>query len=77
MDCRGKRQFADPRTELEKRDRTMSRARTSAKPSRQLDFDPLVDAMNITVVNLDADVALNGNVPSYPQYLEAAAAAVY
>jgi osmotically-inducible protein OsmY len=41
----------------------------------ELDFDPLVDATNITVKNLDGDVALNGTVPSYPQYLEAVAAA--
>jgi osmotically-inducible protein OsmY len=41
----------------------------------ELIFDPLVDASNITVKNLNGDVALNGTVPSYPQYLEAAAAA--
>jgi osmotically-inducible protein OsmY len=41
----------------------------------ELAFDPLVDAANITVRNLNGDVALNGTVPSYPQYLEAAAAA--
>lgn len=41
----------------------------------ELAFDPLVDATNITVRNLNGDVALNGTVPSYPQYLEAAAAA--
>jgi osmotically-inducible protein OsmY len=41
----------------------------------ELDFDPLVDATNISVKNLDGDVALNGTVPSYPQYVEAAAAA--
>ena len=39
------------------------------------DFDPLVDAADITVKNINGDVALNGTVPSYPQYLEAAAAA--
>ncbi len=38
-------------------------------------FDPLVDAANITVENRGGDVALNGTVPSYPQYLEAAKAA--
>ena len=42
---------------------------------RELDFDPLVDASDIIVVNLRGDVALNGSVPSYPQYLEASAAA--
>jgi osmotically-inducible protein OsmY len=41
----------------------------------ELNFDPLVDATNISVKNLDGDVALNGTVPSYPQYVEAAAAA--
>lgn len=42
---------------------------------KELEFDPLVDASGITVKNLNGDVALNGNVPSYPQYREAAAAA--
>jgi osmotically-inducible protein OsmY len=41
----------------------------------ELNFDPLVDASQITVQNLNGDVALNGTVPSYPQYVEAAAAA--
>jgi osmotically-inducible protein OsmY len=41
----------------------------------ELRFDPLIDAMDITVRNINGDVALNGTVPSYPQYLEAAAAA--
>ena len=41
----------------------------------ELDFDPLVDDTNISVKNLNGDVALNGTVPSYPQYVEAAAAA--
>jgi osmotically-inducible protein OsmY len=41
----------------------------------ELGFDPLVDATDIAVRNLNGDVALNGTVPSYPQYLEAAAAA--
>jgi osmotically-inducible protein OsmY len=41
----------------------------------ELGFDPLVDATDITVRNVNGDVALNGTVPSYPQYLEAAAAA--
>src|SRR5713101_4786535 len=43
--------------------------------SAELEFDPLVDDANIHVVNVNGDVALNGTVPSYPQYLEAAAAA--
>jgi osmotically-inducible protein OsmY len=41
----------------------------------ELTFDPLVDDADIHVVNVSGDVALNGTVPSYPQYLEAAAAA--
>src|SRR5260370_3112391 len=41
----------------------------------ELDFDPLVDAADITVKNMTGDVALNGTVPNYPQYLEPAAAA--
>jgi len=42
---------------------------------RELDYDPLVDASEITVKNLNGDVALNGTVPSYPQYVAAATAA--
>ena len=41
----------------------------------ELKFDPLVNDADIHVVNMNGDVALNGTVPSYPQYLEAAAAA--
>ena len=41
----------------------------------ELEFDPLVDDADIHVVNINGDVALNGTVRSYPQYLEAAAAA--
>ena len=41
----------------------------------ELKFDPLVDDADIHVVNANGEVALNGTVPSYPQYLEAAAAA--
>ena len=41
----------------------------------ELDFDPLVDATDITIKNMSGDVALNGTVPSYPQYVEAADAA--
>jgi osmotically-inducible protein OsmY len=41
----------------------------------ELSFDPLVDASDVTVMNLNGDVALNGTVPSYPQYMEAAVAA--
>ena len=42
---------------------------------RELSYDPLVDDSDISVKNMNGDVALNGTVPSYPQYLEAAAAA--
>jgi osmotically-inducible protein OsmY len=41
----------------------------------ELKFDPLVDDADIHIVNVNGDVALNGTVRSYPQYLEAAAAA--
>jgi osmotically-inducible protein OsmY len=41
----------------------------------ELEFDPLVDDADIQVVNINGDVALNGTVPGYPQYLEATAAA--
>ncbi len=41
----------------------------------ELKFDPLVDDADVHVVNISGDVALNGTVSSYPQYLEAAAAA--
>jgi osmotically-inducible protein OsmY len=41
----------------------------------ELEFDPLVDDADIHVVNINGDVALNGTVSSYPQYLEATATA--
>ncbi len=41
----------------------------------ELGFDPLVNSADIKVMNLGGDVTLAGTVPSYPQYLEAAAAA--
>lgn len=41
----------------------------------ELDFDPLIDDGDITVKNMSGEVALNGTVPSYPQYQEAASAA--
>jgi osmotically-inducible protein OsmY len=41
----------------------------------ELAVDPRVDATNISVRNVEGQVALNGTVPSYPQFLAAAAAA--
>jgi osmotically-inducible protein OsmY len=41
----------------------------------ELKFDPLVDDADVHVMNVNGDIALNGTVPSYPQYLEAAVAA--
>jgi osmotically-inducible protein OsmY len=46
-----------------------------AAVQKELEFDPLVDASHISVKNMSGDVALNGTVPAYPQYLQAAAAA--
>jgi osmotically-inducible protein OsmY len=42
---------------------------------KEMEYDPLVDPSGVSVKNMNGDVALNGTVPSYPQYLEAAAAA--
>ena len=36
----------------------------------ELGYDPFVDDSDISVKNLNGDVALNGTVRSYPQYLE-------
>lgn len=41
----------------------------------ELAGDRLIDAAAITVRNFNGDVTLQGNVPSYPQYLEATEAA--
>ena len=41
----------------------------------ELRFDPLVDSSGVMVKNMDGAVALDGTVPGYPQYLQAAAAA--
>jgi VCBS repeat-containing protein len=48
---------------------------TLAAVEDELFFDPLVDSSGIRVENMDGSVALHGTVPSYPQYLEATAAA--
>jgi osmotically-inducible protein OsmY len=44
-----------------------------AAVEKELGFDPQVDSAHITVSNISGDVTLTGTVPSYPQYLEAAA----
>jgi osmotically-inducible protein OsmY len=44
-----------------------------AAVEKELNFDSMIDARNIKVVNLNGDVTLTGTVPSYPQYVEAAA----
>ena len=41
----------------------------------ELGDDPLVEATDITVKNISGDVALDGTVADYSQYLEAAEAA--
>ncbi len=46
-----------------------------AAVEKELGFDPMVDSAHITVRNISGDVTLTGTVPSYPQYLEAVAAA--
>ena len=46
-----------------------------ASVEAELGFDPLVDSGDIRIMNMGGDVTLAGTVPSYPQYLEAAAAA--
>jgi osmotically-inducible protein OsmY len=42
---------------------------------KELDFDPMIDAADISVANMNGVVALNGTVSSYPQYVQAVAAA--
>ena len=44
-----------------------------AAVEEELNHDSMVDSRNIKVVNLNGDVTLTGTVPSYPQYVEAAA----
>ena len=45
-----------------------------AAVEKELGFDPMVDSRDIAVRNINGDVTFTGTVPSYPQYLEAAAA---
>ena len=55
--------------------RQMGRAKdVRAAVEAELSFDPLVDSADITVVNIGGHVNLTGTVPSYQQYLQAAAA---
>ena len=46
-----------------------------AAVGKELSFDPLVGSAHITVRTIGGDVTLTGTVPSYPQFLQAAAAA--
>ena len=45
-----------------------------AAVEEELGFDPGVDAAHMAVRNIVGDDRVTGTVPSYPQYLEAAAA---
>src|SRR6516162_2980442 len=68
------RQAADPPRLLRKGHKRMGTTKDIREAvNAELKFDPLVDDADIHVVNLNGDVALNGTVPNYPQYLEAAA----
>jgi osmotically-inducible protein OsmY len=42
---------------------------------KELGFDPRVDSSDIKIMNMGGNVNLTGTVPSFPQYLQAAAAA--
>ena len=42
---------------------------------KELGFDPRVDSSDIKVMNMGGNVNLTGTVPSFPQYLQASAAA--
>ena len=46
-----------------------------AAVEKELGFDPRVDSADIRVVNIGGHVNLTGTVPSFPQYLQASAAA--
>ena len=46
-----------------------------AAVDKELGFDPRVDSSDIKVMTIGGNVNLTGTVPSFPQYLQAAAAA--
>ena len=46
-----------------------------AAVEKELGFDPRVDSSDIKVMTIGGNVNLTGTVPSFPQYLQAAAAA--
>ena len=46
-----------------------------AAVEKELGFDPRVDSSDIKVMTIGGDVNLTGTVPSFPQYLQASAAA--
>jgi osmotically-inducible protein OsmY len=46
-----------------------------ASVEKELGFDPRVDSSDIKVMNMGGNVNLTGTVPSFPQYLQASAAA--
>jgi osmotically-inducible protein OsmY len=46
-----------------------------AAVAKELGFDPRVDSSNITIMTIGGNVNLAGTVPSFPQYLQASAAA--
>src|SRR5262245_55665218 len=76
VNCPHNRQTPVRRPGTEKGTATMS-STTDIREAveAELAFDPLIDATDITVKNVNGDVALNGTVPAYPQYLAAATAA--
>jgi osmotically-inducible protein OsmY len=45
-----------------------------AAVEKELGFDPMINSADIAVANISGDVTLTGTVPSYPQYVAAAAA---
>ena len=60
----------------ERKGRTLGKTREIRQAVEdELIFEPMVDSSRINVMNIGGEVALNGSVPSYPQYLAAGAAA--